>query len=379
MSSKASTGAEVVIVGGGIVGVATAYLLSKAGVECVLIERDSVGSHASGFAYGGVGVLGGAGAGSGDPGPAQAVAVEGVRLHKRFAESLPEETSIDTQFRARPSMTLLFTEAETAAAEMDMPWKQQQDEYDVRLLDGREARSIEPRLSPQVAGAVYVEGTYDVEPHQLVLALTEAAKRRGATVRHGTVSGLKTNAGRVDAVVLNDGEVICEKLVLAMGPWSGEAAKWLGVPIDVRPLKGQILRLRVPGPPVECSVGYDGDYATTKPDGLLWAGTTEEEVGFDERPTAEAREEIMASLLRMLPSLGTTELARQTACLRPLSADRLPVLGQVPGWEDVYVATGAGRQGIVLGPAMARITADLVTTGSTDIPIDAFDPGRFAK
>ena len=379
MSSNRSHSAEVVVVGGGIVGVATAYLLAKAGVECVLVERDSVGSHASGFAYGGIGAVGGAGAGSGDPGPVHAVAVEGVRLHEKLAESLPEETGIDTEFRTRPSMSLLFTEEETTAAKRDLPWKQRQDKYDVRLLDRQEAISVEPRLSPRVAGAVYVEGTYDVEPYRLVLALTEAAEKLGASVRHRTVTGLRSDAGRVRGVALDNGEIACEKVVLAMGPWGAEASAWLGVPIKVRPLKGQILRLRAPGPPFTCSIGYDGDYATTKPDGLLWAGTTEEEVGFHEQPTREARDKIMASLLRMLPSVKDVELARQTACLRPLSADRLPVLGEVPGWEGVYVATGAGRQGIALGPAMARITVDLITTGATDIPIDAFDPGRFAK
>ena len=85
----------------------------------------------------------------------------------------------------------------------------------------------------------------------------------------------------------------------------------------------------------------------------------------------------MASLLKMLPSLADAQLVRQTACLRPLSSDREPVLGRVPGWENAYIATGAGRKGIVLGPAMGKAVADLVTTGATEIPIDAYDPGRF--
>ena len=169
----------------------------------------------------------------------------------------------------------------------------------------------------------------------------------------------------------------CEQVVIASGPWSVDASEWLGFRLPVGPLKGQILRLRVPGPPLECTVGWNGNYATSKPDGLLWAGTTEEEVGFDETPTEEARGLILASLDRLLPSLGDVELVRQTACLRPVTPDRLPLLGHAPGVEGVFVATGAERKGILFGPSMGRITADILTTGASDIPTDAFAPGRF--
>ena len=151
------------------------------------------------------------------------------------------------------------------------------------------------------------------------------------------------------------------------------------MPIEVSPLKGQILRLQAEGQPFTCSLGWSHDYATSKPDGLLWAGTTEEEAGFDDTPTAEGRNKIMTSLLKMVPSLIDARLAQHTACLRPLSSDGLLVLGKVPESEGVYIATGAGRQGIMMGPAMAKVIVDLITKGSTNIPIDNFDPGRFAK
>ena len=131
------------------------------------------------------------------------------------------------------------------------------------------------------------------------------------------------------------------------------------------------------GPPFQISLGWGGNYATTKPDGLLWTGTTEEDVGFDERPTPLARDQIMAQLLKMVPSLAGARLVTQTACLRPLSADRMLVLGKTLGRDRVYVATGGGRQGILLGPAVGRIIFDLITTGSSSIPIGAFSPERF--
>src|SRR5262249_16361796 len=168
-------------------------------------------------------------------------------------------------------------------------------------------------------------------------------------------------------------------VVLGLGPWSGETSSWIDTPIEVRPLKGQILRLQAPGPPVPCSVGWGHNYATTKPDGLLWAGTTEEEAGFDEETTAAARDEIGDAPLGKLPAMADAQVASQTACLRPLASDGLLLVGPVPGWDRVYMATGAGRKGILLGPAMGGAVADLIVTGVAKIALDAFAPGRFAR
>ena len=207
-------GADVVIVGGGIVGVATAYFLGEAGVPSVVIERDSVGSHASGFAYGGLNPL----AGEGIPGPLFPVAKEGMRLHRELARSLPEETGVTTEFRPKPSLALAFTEPEVDGARSRIRWQQEQEGYTVSWCDAAEARAIEPRISPEALGAVYLEGAAEVEPYRFMLALSQAAEARGATIRHGRVTGLARRNGRVTAVVLDGEEVPCDRLVLAMAP-----------------------------------------------------------------------------------------------------------------------------------------------------------------
>ena len=371
----ATTGADVVVIGGGVAGIATAYYLGKAGVKSTVLERDSVGSHASGFAYGGLAPLGGAGI----PGPNFPVSLEGARLHHQLSLSLPEETGVNTEYRLKALLSLAFTEEEATAAKAGIAWQARQGVYLLRWINGAEAREIEPRISDQVLGAVHTEGLPEVESYRFVLALAQAAEKLGATIRNGRATGISREGGRVTAVVTESGDIACDRVVVAMGPWSGETSSWLGMHVEVGPMKGQILHLRAPEPPTGASVSWAGNYATTKPDGLLWAGTTEEEVGFDDAPTTEARDEITAALLKMVPSMDDAQLVQQTACLRPLSADMLPLLGRVPGWENVYVATGAGRKGILLGPAMGRAIADLVTRGETDLPIAPFDPGRSAR
>ncbi len=366
---------DVVIVGGGIVGMVTAYYLAKAGLPSVVIERDAIGSHASGFAYGGLSPL----SGFGVPGPLAEIARHGMQLHRQLAASVVEETGIGIDFRERPSLALAFTEPDVQRLQGALPWQQRQPGYAARWLEASEARRIEPRISDETLGAVSIEGTADVEPYRLVLALTRAAERLGVTVRHGRTIGLRRAGGQVTSVILERDEVACSTVVLALGPWSGEISAWIDMPIEVRPLKGQILRLQAPGPPVTCSVGWGHNYATTKTDGLLWAGTTEEEAGFDEESTPAARDEIGAALVRMLPCMVDAQVAHQTACLRPLVSDGLLLLGLVPGLEHVYVATGAGRKGILFGPAMGRAIADLILTGDTPIALEPFGPGRFAR
>src|SRR5215467_11185363 len=233
------------------------------------------------------------------------MAQEGMRLHRELAEILVEETKMDVDFRVRSSLALALSEADVRRLQAALPWQQQQQAgYAARWVDADEARGVEPRISEETIGAVLIDGTADVEPYRLVLALTRAAEQMGVTVRHGKVTGLRRAGGRVTAVILERGEVPCSAVVLGLGPWSGETSSWIDMPIEVRPLKGQILRLQAPGAPVGCSVGWGHNYATTKPDGLLWAGTTEEEAGFDEETTPAARDEIGAALVRMLPAMA---------------------------------------------------------------------------
>ena len=363
---------EVIIVGGGIVGMATAYLLGKRGIKSVVIEKDSIGSHASGFAYGGLGA-------DRTNGPMALVAQEGWRLHNEFASDLLEETGVDIQFRYRPSLSLAFTEGEAINLKNGLTLAKEERSDRSLWLSREEALDIEPRLSKDIVGALYNPNGADLEPYRLMLALTQAAEKFGATIRHGEVIGLKRRQGIIESVVLGNEEIITERVVLSMGPWSSLSSEWLGINLNVSPLKGQILRLEAPGSPVKVSVGWAGNYAVTKPDGLLWTGTTEEQAELDETITLPARDQITKSLIKMLPSMVDARLVQQTACLRPLSADGLLILGMIPGWDGVYIATGAGRQGIALGPGMASIVADLIDTGLTKIPITAFNPGRFGN
>ncbi len=360
---------SIIVVGGGIVGCSAAYYLAGEGHSVRLIEQESVASHASGFAYGGLAPA----AGVADP--VDALTALSGRLHSELSETLFEESGVDPEYRSLPSVLLATSESEAATmrAVAETPHSD-----GARWLSPDDLRRFEPRVSPSVPGGLSIDGYRDVEPYKLTLALWQAAEQRGARLSNATVTGVLRRSGRMTGVRLRNDTVEADAVVIAAGPWSGDASEWLGTPLPVSPLKGQILRLRAPGPPLAAGLWWASDYAGSKQDGLIYSGTTEEPVGFDENPTSQARDQIMLSLLDMLPSLADAELVKQTACLRPLAPDWLPVIGTIPGVEGVVVATGAGRTGIMIGPAMGRVAADLATGRDPAVDLGAFSPARFA-
>ncbi len=364
---------DTVVIGGGVVGVAAARMLAQKGLNCVVLEKDSVGSHASGFAYGGLHPF----SGSDIPGALTGMARRGFELHRTLGSELPEATGVDTEYRAKSTLSLSFTEADAQHARAHLGWMQGEG-ADTEWLAGDSVQTVEPRVSREAFGAVLNHDTGEVEPYKFVLALAQDAERLGVHILNRRATGFNRSGTRLAGIVLDDGDVLmCDSVLIAAGPWTEGLAANSGTTVGIRPLKGQILRLDAPGEPYEHSIGWAGNYVTSKPDGLVWAGTTEEEVGFNEEPTVEARDVVMAGLLTMVPGLADARLVKQTACLRPISGDGLPVIGALPGWEGVTVATGAGRKGILLGPAMAEMAVSMMLGSQPGADYSAFRPDRF--
>lgn len=355
---------EVAIVGGGIAGCATAYYLAARGVACTVIERDAIAAAASGFAYGGLNPLTGAGI----PGPMAPLADWAFALHLRLAEELAA-AGCAVGFRHRSTLQLAFSEAEAAALAAEGRRLSGAGGFHAQALDASAARSLEPRLAPDVAAALLVEGTAEVDASALTHALVARSR---AVVHVGEAFELVRSGERATGVRTDRGVVPCQAVVLATGPWHALCSA-----LPIAPLKGEILRLRVAEPPLLPSVGWHGNYATTKPDGLLWTGTTEERAGFDAKPSAAAADAILARLRRILPALSVGAVARHTACLRPMAADGLAVLGRLPQWSNVYVANGGGRKGVLYGPAFGSALTELIVDAKATRDLLPYSPARF--
>lgn len=364
---------DVVIVGAGMVGAATAYYLAKAGAKVTILDKDPIGVHASGLALGGLGPLSGAGI----PDPIGGLCMESWRLHLELSQALPEELGYDYEFQTGTSVAVAFNAEEARILKERLSWQASQDGFKVEWREKADILAIEPRLIPVLLGGVVTEPSAMLNTYEFNNALVAGALRYGAALKMEKVTGLRFDGGRVSGVSLQDGGAVhCDKVVIAMGPWSNDASAWLDFTLPISPLKGQILRLRSEGPPIP-HINWNGSYAVSKPDGLVWVGTTEEKAGFDDTPSAAGRQTILRSVASVLPHLTQADVVKQTACLRPVSPDGLPVLGRIPAKPGVIVASGAGRKGILMGPAMGKAAADLVLNGTSTLDVSALSPGRF--
>ena len=354
---------DVVIVGGGIVACLSGYLLGRRGYKVTILEADSLGSHASGFAFGGLDPL----TGIGLPEPLLDFSLWCFVRHRSLARELHEATGIDVGFELRDRLNLAFNNEETKVLKDQIEWMKDVGGFTVEWVNNAEARRLEPQVSEEITGALYQRSPGALEPYRFILAAMRAAERYGVEMLQRLAIGLISDGDQVTGVKLESGTIDAGIVVLAMGPWTGLASEWCGVDIPVTPLKGQILRLRTLHNPLKMAVNYAHSYVATKSDGLIWAGTTEEETGFDDSLNSAARDSIMADFLKMIPGMTDAELLQQTACLRPLSADGLPIVDKVTGWENLYVSTGAGRKGILWSTGMAHALFEMIDQGAVDV------------
>ena len=362
MSDKA---ADVVICGGGVLGAALAYELAGRGARPLLIESRAIASGASGKAAGLLSPASDARA----VGPLGELWRASLARHHALVHELEAQGAGGYGFEESPSLLITGDDAEAQTLRATAP---------AQWLEPDEVRARCAWIDGPIEGGVLREASAEIEPASFTQALLHAAQTRGARVRHGRVTGLSLSGRSVTGVRLDTELVRTDTAVLALGPWTSEAAEWIGSRVPVIPLKGQILRLRLP--PAQAETRFsdsDGNYMTRKADGLVYVGTTEERVGFDETPTAAARRQILRQAGRFVSAVSRAEIVKQTACLRPLSPDGLPILGAAPKLPGAFIATGHGRAGLLLGPGSAAALADQITGESPAFDLAPFDPARF--
>ena len=253
------------------------------------------------------------------------------------------------------------------------------DDFSAEWLDAAQLREMEPRISDRC----YPRTRHARQCHteQPTLYARARQDRRDDGRESGIREPLPASgraAGACHAVLTDSSEISCDAVVFATGPWSGEVEDWLGVHVPIEPFKGEILRMKLDGSPLERDFHSADVDLNHREDGQIWVGATEERVGFDRDPSEKARVESLRTAVNLMPAMKDAELVLHTACLRPLSPDWMPIVGKAPGWDNAYLATGAGKKGILISPGMGKSVADLITKGATDMPIQDFGAERFA-
>jgi len=366
---------DVLIIGGGVIGLSLAYELAGHGLKVRILERNLPGQEAS---WAGAGILPPENRRSAAH-PYEQLAGWSCELHAAWHEQLREATGIDNGFRRCGGIYLATGKADAEAlTQAARAWRQQQ----IACEDVQPARlaELEPALAAEaglIDAAWLLPGESQLRNPRHLRALVAACSQRGVELTAGAaVEAFDVSSGRVRAVRTASGTFSAESLCIAGGAWSAGLVERLGIQIAVRPIRGQIALLNCLRPVLRRVINHGPRYLVPRPDGRVLVGSTEEDVGFDKRTTAEAIQNLLQFALRLAPALGEAQLERCWAGLRPGTLDGLPYLGSVPGLERVYVAAGHFRSGLHLSPATAMVMSQLIRGETPEIDLSPFRVDR---
>jgi len=347
---------DVVIVGGGVVGLAIAYALAREGLCPTVLDRREFGREAS---WAGAGLIPPDAEGSAET-PSVGIRSWSAGLYPAWSAGLWEETGVDIGYRRTGGVDVALTDQEDQALRAAAGRWRAEGIACERLAPGDVPR-VEPELNPEVKSVYFLPDRAQVRNPRLLRALIAAIGRRGGRLEPWRgVTGFAVDQSRVTALRTTAGDVACGTVIVAAGAWSGHLLEPIGVHAPTPPLKGQMVLLRGERPLIRRIVEHGKNYLVPRDDGRILVGATEESVGFDTRTTSRGVRDLLDHALRLCPILGQAEVQASWAGLRPGSIDVRPYISRAPGLENVIVATGHKRAGLQLAPATALLVADLL-------------------
>jgi len=367
---------DVVIVGGGVIGCAIAYYLSKSGVDVAVFDRGEIGAEASSAA---TGLLAPLGPLSG-PGPFADLLLTSFALFPELAPELEEASGIKLEYEQTGALRIVRNPKQISNLRKRMKaW--QPLGLQMHWLTGDEARQQEPLLTPDVCAAIYAPEESQIKASQLVKAFSCAAANYGTNFyNHREITGIQQRSSRVTNVYTAQGESFaCNHLVIATGAWAAHRSKWLKVTIPIIPQRGQLLSLHQPLPPLHHIIFGEAAYLTPKSGNMVIVGATKEEAGFDRHLTAGGIAWLLNTAIRLTPALESCPLDQMWTGLRPRTPDNQPILGPAPGWENVTLAVGHGSVGIMLSAITGKTIAELVIKGEVPKIVQPFSLTRFEQ
>ncbi len=351
------------VVGAGLIGLASAWRASLRGLSVIVVDRERAGAGASRVAAGMLAPVTEANFGE----------EELLRLNlaaNRRWRSFADELGADEILYRRQGALVVAVDRDDAEELRRLHDFQRSLGLDAEWLVPSECRRLEPSLSPRCAGGIFAPQDHQVDPVSVVRALA---------ARVEVLAGDGVAAIRGDGVELESGRRIgAEQVVLAAGSWSGSGVQ--GVPrLPVRPVKGQLLGLRRPaGRPLAGHVLRTlRCYLVDRGDGRVVLGGTMEEKGFDTTPTVDALYRLMEAAYEVLPDVSELEFEEARVGLRPATPDGMPLIGRAPESDSLVIATGHFRNGVLLTPVTADAVAAILCGEEPPLDVAPFSPQRF--
>jgi glycine oxidase len=364
--------ADVVVIGGGVIGLSIARALARRGVRDVcLLERGGLGSEAS-SAAGGM-LLPQVEADGHDD--FFALACRSRDLYPSLAVELRDETGVDIELDTTGTLYLALNEPDYEDIKQRYEW-QTRAGLAVELLTSGAARELEPCISEATFGALRFPNDIQVENRRLITALANSVNALGVTTfTETTVERLSLDGHRITGVQTSRGEISCRTVVLAAGTWSS----FICPHPAITPVRGQMVCLESKPQLTKHVIFSPRGYLVPRHDGRLLAGSTSENAGFAKRVTAGGIATILREALAISPAVAHLPVVDTWAGLRPRAADGLPVLGPCGEIDGLFYATGHYRNGILLAPLTAKLISEAIVAGTPSPLLAPFSPDRFSS
>jgi glycine oxidase len=373
--------ADVVVIGGGVIGLTIARALTLRGVsDVLLVERARLGKEASSAAAGMLAPQ----AEADEPDDFFNLCCQSRDMYPTFAAALREETGIDSELDRIGTLYLAFTDHDQREIEHRHDW-QVRAGLTVQKLNQTDARTLEPCISESVRGALKFPGDIQVENRRLLSALIRANEKLGVRLMTGTaVESIRIDRGRIQGVETSRGFVSTGKVVVSGGAWSSfiKILNAASPNLRIEPVKGQMVCFDATDatPNLARHVIYSPrGYLVPRRDGRVLAGSTTEQAGFDKEVTASGVHSILSNALEISPRIADLPIIGLWAGLRPRAHDSLPVLGPCEEIRGLMFATGHYRNGILLAPITGELIADAIVDNVVSSELNAFTPDRFTS
>jgi glycine oxidase len=378
--SSSAHASDVLVIGGGIIGLVTAWRAAQRGFSVTVVDPEPGG----GAARVAAGMLAAVTELHHGEQTLLGLNLASAERYPDFAAELAEAAGHDLGYRRCGTLAVAL-DADDRAHLRELHALQRRSGLDSQWLSGRECRRLEPMLAPGVRGGLRVDGDHQIDPRRLAAALVTACERAGVTLHRDAAERLTVARDRATgAVTRGDAELTAGQVVLAAGSFSGRLA---GVPDavrpPVRPVKGQVVRLTVPpryAPflhrTVRAVVRGSEVYLVPRENGELVIGATSEELGWDTTVTAGGVYELLRDAHELVPGLTELPLTETRAGLRPGSPDNAPLLGPTD-LDGLLLATGHFRNGVLLTPVTGDVLAHALATGELPEVARPFTPQRF--
>ncbi|WP_138493764.1 glycine oxidase ThiO [Paenibacillus pinistramenti] len=367
---------RILVMGGGVIGLASAFELAGRGYEVTVLEAGRCGGQASGAA---AGMLAPYSENLESPDDFFQLCRASLELYPEWQRRVRQVSACGFEYTASGSLYAVCHEADMLALESRRLW-QREHGSSAEILEGDRLFAAEAQLSRQVRAALWTPEESHVYAPDYVKALEQGCRRLGVQIEED-LGGIRLGDldERIEAAAADGRFFTGDQLVIAAGAWAGEWSGLLGIRIPVRPIRGQICAYRAEGsdPPLRHMVFSSQGYLVQKEGGTLVCGASEDMAGFDTSVTERGIDRLIHWNKKMIPALEGRKPFHRWAGLRPATQDGAPLIGRLQGHPRVLLAVGHYRNGILLSPVTAKLTADCIDGRALPAWCAAFRPERF--